>query len=240
MLGIVQRIVQTIAFVVLACFMVNWVVSQVEHWRIERDLSSNSHIAYTDVSGVRMMYRCIDNAKDAIPTTATVWLVSGVGSSWLINMPPLWLTHLQANGWEFCAYARPGFSFTNGIANATDVDGTVDDVLALIEGLTPPTRKLVLLGHSYGGAIATMVARELRNDAKRRLDGLILLDAMPFVDPTPEQMPQCVADSGTIIDSLKRLAGTAEIGALLGAVRLGMAFNAIPRFNEALESTLLM
>lgn len=91
-----QKVVQYVSFAVLAFFLLHYVYSLVEHRLAEDEL--NGLIKFSVVNGQRTMYRCV--VADAAPVKATAWLIHGVGSSWLINTPPLWYIHNKLKGVE--------------------------------------------------------------------------------------------------------------------------------------------
>lgn len=69
------------------------------------------------------------------------------------------------------AYARAGLGRSGSDGRARTIDEHVADLAALIEALAPGG-KVVLVGHSYGGLLATEYARRHPG----RLQGLVLVD----------------------------------------------------------------
>lgn len=69
------------------------------------------------------------------------------------------------------AYARAGLGKSGSDGQAKTIDQHVQDLGAVIEALAPG-RKIVLVGHSYGGLLATEYARR----HPERLQGLVLVD----------------------------------------------------------------
>ncbi|MEO6798443.1 MAG: alpha/beta hydrolase [Rhodanobacter sp.] len=69
------------------------------------------------------------------------------------------------------AYARAGLGKSGTDGNPKTIAEHLDDLAAVMNALTP-NRKVVLVGHSYGGLLATEFAR-LHPD---RLQGLVLVD----------------------------------------------------------------
>jgi pimeloyl-ACP methyl ester carboxylesterase len=69
------------------------------------------------------------------------------------------------------AYARAGLGKSGSDGTPKTIDAHVDDLAAVIDALAPD-RKVVLVGHSYGGLVATEFARRHPG----RLQGLVLVD----------------------------------------------------------------
>ena len=183
------------------------------------------------------MYFC-----QGTPTRATAWIVHGVGSSWILNTPPLFFAHKKLQGVQVCSYARPGFGLTGGVANASDVVGTAAHLETLVAKVTPPNHKLLLLGHSYGGALVVQLAHSLRakksssSSSSASLVALALLDAMPLIKRTDDValIEQYKRDAAIVVEQLKKLSVGAEVAALLGVLRLSVSFGLVPRVDEAL------
>lgn len=68
-------------------------------------------------------------------------------------------------------YARAGLGKSGGDGKPKTIDAHVADLAAVIDTLAP-SRKVVLVGHSYGGLLATEYARR----HPERLQGLVLVD----------------------------------------------------------------
>lgn len=69
------------------------------------------------------------------------------------------------------AYSRAGVGPSGTDGKAKDIDAHVADLAAVVDALAPDTR-VVLVGHSYGGLLATEFARR----HPQRLQGLVLVD----------------------------------------------------------------
>lgn len=69
------------------------------------------------------------------------------------------------------AYARAGVGKSGTDGKPKTIDAHVQDLAAVIASLAPDT-KVVLVGHSYGGLVATTYARKHPD----RLQGLVLVD----------------------------------------------------------------
>lgn len=138
---------------VALCFVLAIVINaKLGAWNdesIERQLRETKQINYFDVNGLNLMYRCV-----APPTTTTtsltktVWIVHGVSASWLVQSPPVHRLHEQLRDAQVCSYARPGRAFTTRSTADFTVDEIIEQLHALIVGVTPKNHKIILVGHS--------------------------------------------------------------------------------------------
>jgi pimeloyl-ACP methyl ester carboxylesterase len=87
--------------------------------------------------------------------------------------PDVWAKVITELGAECqcIAYARAGLGKSGTDGNSKSIGEHLEDLAAVMDALAP-NRKVVLVGHSYGGLLATEFAR-LHPD---RLQGLVLVD----------------------------------------------------------------
>src|SRR6516162_8446487 len=125
---------------------------------------------------------------------ATVVLAHGAWSSaWAWKkVRPL----MAASGHQFFTPTYTGLGERAHLANpSNDLETHIQDVLAVIE--TEELRDIVLIGHSYGGMVATGVADRARDRVVQLiyLDAFVPDDGQALIDFLPQQRRQRLLDS---------------------------------------------
>lgn len=119
--------------------------------------------ALVDVGGRRLYVECVGSG------TPTVLLEAGFGGS-----SQDWLTVLREAGrtMRVCAYDRAGLGLSDPIPGVHDAGDEIADLERLLDRarIAPP---YVLVGHSYGGLLARLYAREHPDQT----GGVVLVDA---------------------------------------------------------------
>lgn len=116
--------------------------------------------------------------------------------------PEVWAKVITELGSECqcIAYARAGLGKSGTDGNPKTIPEHLDDLAAVMDALAP-NRKMILVGHSYGGLLATEFARL----HPERLQGLVLVDPATlgqrhaFKKANPERV---LADDKTLLAML--------------------------------------
>ena len=104
----------------------------------------------------------------------TVLIVHGLGEH--IGRYEHVAAHLNAAGWQAAAYDQRGHGQSEGKRGViTQADDLLFDLATVIDHLRAATTgKLVLLGHSMGGAVVARFVTAPSGDFKRQVDGMAL------------------------------------------------------------------
>lgn len=143
-----------------------------------------------DVGGHRLYVNCIGRGG---PTVILEAALGGNSTIWDLVQPEV------ARFTTVCSYDRANTGRSDPAPKPRTAQMAVDELRALLQnaGIRGP---YVLVGHSYGGWITQLFARQ---DGGRQVTGVVLVDATPLdqpaIDdrlgqptPTPEQLPEGV------------------------------------------------
>lgn len=229
-----QFVVQALVLLLLAAFLLNWLVSTVRIAQIRADLASDPTLRHIVVpsAAVPLHVRC-ELAKGST-RRATLLLIAGAGGSWLYNALPIWPAAKLVPGLEVCSFARQGYVFSDGWHdNATAVDAITAQTVELIAQITDPRLPLFIAGHSYGALQAPLVAQRVLAGAAGKRGApsrLFLFDPSPaFVDAAHR-----VRMAGLLRDLAQRLR-LVEVASSLGLLRAFESYALdMPQFSNAL------
>ena len=152
---------------------------------------SDSFERLVDVGGHHLYVKCMGRGGPAVILEAAL---ANTSATWSAIQPQI------ASFTTVCSYDRAGIGRSEPSSTyPVTAQSSVDELRALLQnaGIRGP---YVLVGHSYGGWIVQLVARQ---DGGREVTGVVLVDATPLDQPAiddrfgrpiprPEQIPEPV------------------------------------------------
>jgi pimeloyl-ACP methyl ester carboxylesterase len=169
----------------------------------------------------RLHIRCAGDGSPAVILDAAL---GGSSLSWSLVQPAI------ARLTKVCSYDRAGFGWSDAGPMPRTAGRIAGELRALLDraGVNPP---FLLVGHSFGGLVMQIFARQYRNDVV----GLILVDpahAEDWVRPAPREQAQ--------IDRGVRLCRQGALAARFGVARLVGALAALGALAPARGLTWLV
>jgi pimeloyl-ACP methyl ester carboxylesterase len=189
---------------VVALLLALATVRAISSWRDRRAFPPPGELV--DIGGRRLHLLCEGDGPGP-----TVVIEQGVGG------PTILWWHVQDAVAQFarvCVYDRAGFQWSDR-APPSDALGLVGDLGALLAAAKVP-RPYVLVGHSYGGPLVRLFARERPGDVA----GIVLVD-------TPDDAMLLSKTFEDYNRSLRRMFGAMQLLATFGVLRLAMALKPV-------------
>lgn len=187
-----------------------------------------------DLNGNKTHLWCLGEAQ---PGQSTVIVEAGIGRTsldWAHILP------LIAPTTQICAYDRLGYGWSSPASTPRSLENLSQELNAVLSkaNITAP---LLLVGHSYGGA----VARQYTSQYPQDVAGLILVDAMherEWVNATPEEQQYVAQQQGQlmVITFLNRFGLLRMFGRLLGTEALPVPVTLLEPEHQAAYRAFLL
>jgi len=210
--NVIVFVLRGLLFTCLSFFLLNWVFGQYE----KRFVPMVGELQVIDQKH-SLNYYCQGSKESPF----LVWVVPGADCGFLLHSS---MIEDLSSSIRICSYDRPGRGFSTGRVNTTNVEDAVEDLHQLISQQRTNTQKLVLVGHTFGGLVASAYALQ-----KGNVDALILLEPFPttlFLNSEGE----------SLLNYLRGAATKIQVASIIGLMRLGsiikpdlLLYNTIPQ-----------